>query len=93
VSRYDEAGSSNSGNYSGFCNGVNRSLDPTFLSVNRATDSTRGTTPAIGNFHIQNLKKCQGITPILLFFHNSYLYLNGSVKKKMSHIAPVSPIV
>ncbi|EFX65500.1 hypothetical protein DAPPUDRAFT_117225 [Daphnia pulex] len=49
VSRYDEAGSSNSD--SGFRNGVNRSLDRNSLSVNRATDSTRGTTPAIGSFH------------------------------------------
>nr|CAH0108240.1 unnamed protein product [Daphnia galeata] len=45
VSRYDEAGSSNSD--SGFRNGVNRSLDRHSLSVKRATDSTRGTTPAI----------------------------------------------
>lgn len=52
MSRYDEAGSSNSGNDSGFRNGVNGSLDRNSLSVNRATDSTRGTTPAIGNFHI-----------------------------------------
>lgn len=49
MSRYDEAGSSNSD--SGFRNGVNRSLDRHSLSVKRATDSTRGTTPAIGNFH------------------------------------------
>jgi hypothetical protein len=52
VSRYDEAGSSNSENYSGFRNGVNGSLDRNSLSVNRATDSTRGTTPAFGNLHI-----------------------------------------
>jgi hypothetical protein len=53
VSRYDEAGSSNSGNYSGFRNGVNGSLDRNnSLSVNLATESTRGTKPAIGNFHI-----------------------------------------
>jgi len=51
VSRYDEAGSSNSGNDSGFRN-VNGSLDGNSSLVNRATDSTRGTTPAIGNFHI-----------------------------------------
>ena len=49
MSRYDEAGSSNSD--SGFRNGVNRSLDRHSLSVKRATDSTRGTMPAIGNFH------------------------------------------
>ncbi len=52
MSRYDEAGSSNSGNGSGFRNSVNGSLNRNSLSVNRATDSTRGTTPAIGNFHI-----------------------------------------
>ncbi len=31
---------------------------------------------------LPNVNKCQGITPIFLFFHNLYLYLNGSVKKK-----------
>jgi hypothetical protein len=31
---------------------------------------------------LPNVNKCQGITHILLFFHNSYFYLNGSEKKK-----------
>jgi hypothetical protein len=33
-----------------------------------------------------------GVLLYLNFFHNFYFYINGSVKKKMSHIAPVSPI-
>ncbi len=39
----------------------------------------------------QNVEKCMGITPILLFL-SLFLYLKiDSVKKIMSHIAPVSP--
>jgi hypothetical protein len=40
---------------------------------------------------LPNVNKCEGMTPIFLFCHNSYFYLNGSVKKKMSHKAPISP--
>jgi hypothetical protein len=40
---------------------------------------------------LPNVNKCQGITPILLFFHNAYFYFNGSEKKKNVPHSPGLP--